>query len=141
MASDIKIEGLEEVQERLESLVDVNKLAAAVGKACALVERTAKQKAPKDPKKHFTPEELKVRECVTAPRVEKQLFKMIEEGLLDRDYGVEEMGRILKYVSPVVAEDILKEEMEDFPYLTVKDVQAFMCKVLPLVIKDIIKNK
>lgn len=100
-----------------------------------------KQKAPKDPKKHFTPEELKVRECVTAPRVEKQLFKMIEEGLLDRDYGVEEMSRILKHVSPLVAEDILKEEMEDFPYLTVKDVQAFMCKVLPLVIKDIIKNK
>ena len=100
-----------------------------------------KQKAPKDPKKHFTPEELKARECLTAPRVEKQLFKMIEEGLLDRDYGVEEMGRILKHVSPLVAEDILKEEMEDFPYLTVKDVQTFICKVLPLTIKEIIKNK
>lgn len=99
------------------------------------------QKAPKDPKKKFTPEELKVRECITSPRVEKQLFKMIEEGLLDRDYGVEDMGKILKHVSPLVAEDILKEEMDEFPYLTVKDVQTFMCKVLPLVIKDIIKNK
>ena len=48
MASDIKIEGLEEIQERLEGLIDVNNLAAAVGKACALVERSAKQKAPKD---------------------------------------------------------------------------------------------
>ena len=47
MASDIKIEGLEEVKERLESLLDVNNLADAVGKACALVERSAKQKAPK----------------------------------------------------------------------------------------------
>ena len=99
------------------------------------------QKAPKDPKKKFTPEELKVRECTTTPRVEKQLFKMIEEGLLDRDYGVEDMGKILKHVSPLVAEDILKEEMDEFPHLTVKDVQTFMCKVLPLVIKDIIKNK
>lgn len=99
------------------------------------------QKAPKDPKKKFTPEELKVRECITSPRVEKQLFKMIEEGLLDRDYGVEDMGKILKHVSPLVAEDILKEEMDEFPHLTVKDVQTFMCKVLPLVIKDIIKNK
>lgn len=99
------------------------------------------QKAPKDPKKKFTPEELKVRECITSPRVEKQLFKMIEEGLLDRDFGVEDMGKILKHVSPLVAEDILKEEMDEFPHLTVKDVQTFMCKVLPLVIKDIIKNK
>ena len=48
MASDIKIEGLEEIEERLEGLIDVNNLAAAVGKACALVERSAKQKAPKD---------------------------------------------------------------------------------------------
>lgn len=47
MASDIKIEGLEEVKERLESLLDVNNLTDAVGKACALVERSAKQKAPK----------------------------------------------------------------------------------------------
>lgn len=99
------------------------------------------QKAPKDPKKKFTPEELKVRECITSPRVEKQLFKMIEEGLLERDYGVEDMGKILKHISPLVAEDILKEEMDEFPHLTVEDVQTFMCKVLPLVIKDIIKNK
>ena len=48
MASDITIEGIEELEERLEGLIDVNNLAAAVGKACALVERTAKQKAPKD---------------------------------------------------------------------------------------------
>ena len=99
------------------------------------------QKAPKDPKKKFTPEELKVRECITSPRVEKQLFKMIEEGLLERDYGVEDTGKILKHISPLVAEDILKEEMDEFPHLTVEDVQTFMCKVLPLVIKDIIKNK
>lgn len=44
----MEIEGLEEIEERLESLVDVKNLAVAVGKACALVERTAKQKAPKD---------------------------------------------------------------------------------------------
>lgn len=99
-----------------------------------------KQKAPKDPKKKFTPAELKVRECLTTARVEKQLFKMIEDGQLDRDYGIEDMGYILKTVSPMVAEDILKEEMEECN-LTIKDIQVFMCKVLPLVVKDIIKNK
>lgn len=33
--------------ERLEGMVDDAKLAKALGKACALVERSAKQKAPK----------------------------------------------------------------------------------------------
>lgn len=47
MSSEIKVEGLDEVLERLNKLADPNKLEAALGKACALVERSAKQKAPK----------------------------------------------------------------------------------------------
>ena len=47
MAADIRIEGMEEVFEALDSIVDVDKLAAAIGRACAVVERSAKQKAPK----------------------------------------------------------------------------------------------
>ena len=44
----IKVDGLEEVVGALESLADIKKMESAVGKACALVERSAKQKAPKD---------------------------------------------------------------------------------------------
>lgn len=47
MAADIRIEGMEEILESLNGAIDVNKLAAAMGRACALVERSAKQKAPK----------------------------------------------------------------------------------------------
>ena len=47
MADDIRIEGIEELFEELDGLVDTQKLKIAVGKACALVERSAKQKAPK----------------------------------------------------------------------------------------------
>lgn len=47
MAADIRLEGIEEVFESLDSLVDEKKLKEALGKACALVERSAKQKAPK----------------------------------------------------------------------------------------------
>lgn len=47
MASDIRIEGLEEVIEGLEGLLDTQKLKLAIGKACAIVERSAKQNAPK----------------------------------------------------------------------------------------------
>ena len=45
--ADIRIEGLEAVLEGLENLTDTNKLERALGKACALVERSAKEKAPK----------------------------------------------------------------------------------------------
>ena len=47
MADDIRLEGIEELFEKLDGIVDTQKLAAGVGRACALVERSAKQKAPK----------------------------------------------------------------------------------------------
>lgn len=43
----ITIDGLEGLEERLEGLVDTRNIEAALGRACALVERSAKQKAPK----------------------------------------------------------------------------------------------
>ena len=43
--ADIEIKGLEEVLEKLD--IDINVLAANMGKACAIIERSAKQKAPK----------------------------------------------------------------------------------------------
>ena len=43
----IEIQGVESLIERLEGLVDEDKMRIALGKACALVERSAKQKAPK----------------------------------------------------------------------------------------------
>ena len=47
MADDIRIEGIDELFEELDGLVDTQRLEAALGKACALVERSAKEKAPK----------------------------------------------------------------------------------------------
>lgn len=44
----IKFEGLDEVLEEIESLADTGELEATLGKACALVERSAKELAPKD---------------------------------------------------------------------------------------------
>ena len=45
--SSIKINGIEEVIDSIEQLGDLPNLKEALGKACALVERSAKQKAPK----------------------------------------------------------------------------------------------
>ena len=45
--SNIRIEGIDEVLESFDSLADAEGLERALGLACALVERSAKQKAPK----------------------------------------------------------------------------------------------
>lgn len=45
--SDIKIEGLDEVLADLNEIKDKDVVEAALKKACLLVERSAKQKAPK----------------------------------------------------------------------------------------------
>lgn len=44
----IEFEGLDNVLDSIEELGDTSNIEAALGQACALVERTAKQKAPKD---------------------------------------------------------------------------------------------
>lgn len=41
---DVDLEGI----DKLDKLLDMRKIEAAVGKACAVVERAAKEKAPKD---------------------------------------------------------------------------------------------
>lgn len=43
----IKFEGLEDALSAFDDVADASKIEAALGKACALVERAAKQKAPK----------------------------------------------------------------------------------------------
>ena len=43
----IEFKGLDEVLDSLDSIADTSNVEAALGKACAVVERAAKQKAPK----------------------------------------------------------------------------------------------
>jgi HK97 gp10 family phage protein len=43
----VSIEGLDAIIDKLDDITDQDKLYRALGKACALVERSAKQKAPK----------------------------------------------------------------------------------------------
>lgn len=46
--AEVKFEGVENIIQKFEEIGDTSKLKGAVQKCCALVERTAKQKAPKD---------------------------------------------------------------------------------------------
>lgn len=48
MKNNIEFQGLEDVLKRMEEIADTSEVTGAMSKACALVERSAKQKAPKD---------------------------------------------------------------------------------------------
>lgn len=48
MSKEIRFEGLDDVLARLDKVGDTSNLEQALGQACALVEGSAKQKAPKD---------------------------------------------------------------------------------------------
>lgn len=47
MANNVRVEGVEQLLQRLNEVADEEKIRAALGRACALVERSAKQNAPK----------------------------------------------------------------------------------------------
>lgn len=46
--ANVEIKGLDELLIKLDQMTDPDKVSSAIGRACALVERSAKQKAPKD---------------------------------------------------------------------------------------------
>lgn len=48
MSAEIKFEGLDGIIKKLDKISSNANIDAALGKCCALVERSAKQKAPKD---------------------------------------------------------------------------------------------
>ncbi|MEE5181073.1 RNA ligase family protein [Bacillus subtilis] len=73
-----------------------------------------KQKAPKDPKIALTAEQKFVDATVTEARIDKMLHKFVDEGILDENFGIEDMGTILKNMGERIKEDILKEEGDSF---------------------------
>lgn len=48
MADDVRLEGMDDVNKMLDSVTSAENIKAALEKCCALVEREAKQNAPKD---------------------------------------------------------------------------------------------
>jgi hypothetical protein len=74
-----------------------------------------KQKLPKDPNAPQPPESKFVNECLTKARVEKLLYKLVDEGTLDEQFSIEDMGTILKNLGGRVFEDMMKEESDSLP--------------------------
>lgn len=99
-----------------------------------------KQKLPKNPNISNQSDEL-IKSVLTKPRVEKIIYKLIDEGLLNKnEVIIENMGKLLKLLGGEVLEDILKEESEILLPIEDNILKKRIGKILPRLVKDIIKS-
>ncbi|WP_303982218.1 RNA ligase family protein [Niallia circulans] len=74
---------------------------------------------------------------LTRARVEKILHKLVDEGILEQDYDVTDMGTILKNAGTRVFDDIIEEELDTL----LKHVKGKIGKKLPVVVKEVLAAK
>lgn len=99
-----------------------------------------KQKLPKNP--NINQREIAlVKSVLTQPRVEKLLYKLVDEGLLKEDYTIEDMGLILKALGSRVYDDIMKEESDLFENYELDVIKRIIGKNTPNIIKNILKEQ
>lgn len=71
---------------------------------------------------------------LTDARVSKMLHKLVDEGKLEEDYSIQDMGSILKNLGGSLFEDIIKEEMDELLTLVKKRVG----KKVPVAVKNVL---
>ena len=100
-----------------------------------------KQRPPRDPNRPVTPEQEFAVMCVTKARVGKLLHKLVDEGIIEADFSIEDMRVILKNLGNRVYEDILKEESDSLPVAYEMQVlrKAIGSKI-PQIVKEILKD-
>ena len=99
-----------------------------------------KQKLPKNPNIDSPVIEL-VKSVLTKPRVEKIMYKLVDEGLLKEDYAIEDMGLILRSLGSKVYDDIMKEESDLFAEYEEDKIKRICGKNLPNIVKLILKEQ
>lgn len=68
-------------------------------------------------------------------------YKLIDEGSLQANFGMQDMALILKQLSSRIVEDILQEESEQIALFDLKEIRKVIGKQLPALIKEVIDAK
>lgn len=101
-----------------------------------------KQKLPKDPNRPPSPEQIFVDTYVTTGRVDKFMHKLVDEGILDENFGIEDMGVILKNLNARIYDDLIKEESDSLPdECDQKLLRKSIGRTLPNMVKSIISER
>lgn len=132
--------GMSSITEKGEGVVVRN---VTQGFKCKWVrEDFSEVKSPKQPK---LPNEndLKVavliEQLLTQPRVEKILYKGLDEGVYD-SFDTSNFGSIMKYMGNNVVEDIVKEESDMIPNELLEGFSKSAKKRVPIMVKEAINN-
>lgn len=97
-------------------------------------------KKPKDP--NFQSAEIEaVQSVLTRARVEKWVYKLVDEGVLQANFGMQDMAMILKRITPRIVDDIVQEEGEQIASFDLKEIRKVIGKQLPLLVKEVIEKK
>lgn len=100
------------------------------------------QKAPRDPNTPESLEALWVKDNMTVARVEKLLLKLVDEGIIEEEFGIEDMGTILKNINRRLIDDMIKEEVDYLPEgYELKEIGRAVAGKSPSIIKEIIKER
>lgn len=99
-----------------------------------------KQRLPKNPNANNEFKNL-IMSVLTKPRVEKIMFKLVDDGMLKEDYAIEDMGIILKLLGNKVYDDIMKEESELFINYEEQNIKRMIGKNIPNIVKIILKEQ
>lgn len=85
---------------------------------------------------------LELMSVLTKARIDKILYKIVDEGIIsDDDICIENMGNLLKIINNLTYEDILKEESDIIGKFDQKEIRKMIGKKLPLIIKEILKER
>lgn len=99
-----------------------------------------KQKLPKNPNKDSIFIES-IKSVLTKARIEKLLYKLLDEQLIADNYSISDMGSLLKLLGGRVHEDIVKEEFEAIKNIEENMVKRTIGKNLPVILKEILKEQ
>lgn len=73
-----------------------------------------------------------IQKTVTHARIEKLLYKLVDEGKLQEDFSIKDMSIILRMLGSSVYDDVMKEEQE----LLLKEVKSKFGKAVPSLVKE-----
>jgi ATP-dependent RNA circularization protein (DNA/RNA ligase family) len=75
-----------------------------------------------------------INSTVNKARVSKIMHKLVDEGILQEDYAIEDMGTILKNTGTRVFDDVVKEELDEL----LKMIKSKIGRKLPAIVKEVL---
>lgn len=107
---------------------------------CEKMQEVQRQRPPKAPNEK-TQTQLDMEAVITVARIEKIIYKMIDNNeIMEEDLFIENMKTLIPIVSVSLLEDIIKEENYRFQHVEKQEFKAIFGKVYPRILAIFLKQ-